>query len=1263
VCGAYLIGVVLMLARLLLAVRGGWALRRHSVLLDDPALIEHVRRRCEQIGLRVAPRIALCGRIAVPVVVGILRPMILVPASLLSGMSPLQIEAILAHELAHLRRRDHVVQLLQRLIESLLFFHPAVWFVSKRIHDERENCCDDIAAAQGSAVEYARALIRAAEVCLGDSNTVAPALSLAAVERRSSLRDRVLRLVNGRSTPHVRVKRVWTTLAIVALLLTTAIWRVRAADTQTKKEFTATLVDSADRPISNAYIAPEYDNLWYGVRSDREGKFTLKDLKPEQKHGVAWSQRSRKMALFSLSDAQPKIAMTLNEAEADGRVVDASGNPVAGAFVRLFVVAPDGETYRFRTWAETDKSGYYNTDNIASGEGYKIFATTSDDPKDQNRSGTLELTGQFQIEMPDIVIHTTTAPSPKPGPERVRYSGRVVDEQGKPISGVEIALSYPKNHMIAGAGTVVTDEDGKFSRLLPPDAERVNMLLMHPDFIGFHFTDATEPAVSALRDGTAVITMKRGMSISGTVVDDAGQPISNTLVALGRHYSSTPGPENELIEDGTSARTNSDGTFKIGGLPAGDRSVYVVADGYAPTTVNADVQPDLSPLRIKLSRGASYSAQVVDSDGKGLAGSHVGCNSWTTPDGQRHELSRFTYCDDHGRFTLDGLPTVGTLSFYANKRGGDFMSKSFPWSAGAKDNREKIILWHPPVVAGQVVDDATGKPVEQFDVEPGWYWQAGKPFERSTFDDVEHVKSADGKFRIKIERISMGEKSLEFAARIVAKGYLPQISPSVVAGKSNEPFVIRLKRGQGIEGVVHEANGQPAKGATVYFVNDKDDVQVTPTLKINEDFSYAPRTSTKTDADGKFEFPPQEKPGRVLVLHSAGYAIVESPTVKANDPIELIAWARLEGSVTSGGKPLSVPLVLMSTDPRRNLDARKEINFDLSTTSRPDGKFVIEHVPAKALVLTQNKQTGLSGGVCIDPKPGQTITLNFGENRRAATGRIELGAIPQKVDVQWTRARAYRIDPPIETPPGWTNASEWSSLLAAMKSEMPGFDSPLEAFGHAAVVQPDGAISFDDLEPGHYVLHTEVHAPPVPNVCGWGTILAHGRMEFDVPATSDGTTLSLPTMTLELNQHPGVGQPAPEISEKTFDGGSFKLSEQRGKLVLIDFWASWCGPCIAEMPSLKSVYEKHKTDARFVMLGGNMDWDRAAADAAITDNKITWKQLAIGNLAFDVPVCKAYGISAVPSIWLIGPDGNVIAKDLRGDAVGQAVEKALASMK
>ena len=94
-----------------------------------------------------------------PVVIGCLRPVIPIPIGLLTGLPAAQIESILIHELAHIRRHDYLMNLLQVLAESFLFFHPAVWWISGLIRAERENCCDDcVVAMTGDAHEYAVAL-------------------------------------------------------------------------------------------------------------------------------------------------------------------------------------------------------------------------------------------------------------------------------------------------------------------------------------------------------------------------------------------------------------------------------------------------------------------------------------------------------------------------------------------------------------------------------------------------------------------------------------------------------------------------------------------------------------------------------------------------------------------------------------------------------------------------------------------------------------------------------------------------------------------------------------------------------------------------------------------------------------------------------------------------------------------------------------------------------------------------------------------------
>jgi Zn-dependent protease with chaperone function len=144
---AWLLGVLVLSLRLL----GGWVLaqrlpRRRSRPISGP-LAGRVAELARRLGIRRPVRLLASEVVPVPSVVGWLRAVILVPAVALSGLPPQQLEALLAHELAHIRRHDYLVNLLQAAVETLLFYHPAVWWASQHIRIERENCCDDLALA------------------------------------------------------------------------------------------------------------------------------------------------------------------------------------------------------------------------------------------------------------------------------------------------------------------------------------------------------------------------------------------------------------------------------------------------------------------------------------------------------------------------------------------------------------------------------------------------------------------------------------------------------------------------------------------------------------------------------------------------------------------------------------------------------------------------------------------------------------------------------------------------------------------------------------------------------------------------------------------------------------------------------------------------------------------------------------------------------------------------------------------------------------
>jgi TonB family protein len=156
---AWLLGALFFLVRLNFGLVVARRLSRSGVDTPSAVLLAGFDKLRQRMGVSRAVRLLHSARVQVPTVAGWLKPVILVPASCLTGLSAEQIEAILCHELAHVRRHDYLVSVFQSLAEALLFYHPAVWWVSKQIRRERECCCDELAVANcGNALAYARAL-------------------------------------------------------------------------------------------------------------------------------------------------------------------------------------------------------------------------------------------------------------------------------------------------------------------------------------------------------------------------------------------------------------------------------------------------------------------------------------------------------------------------------------------------------------------------------------------------------------------------------------------------------------------------------------------------------------------------------------------------------------------------------------------------------------------------------------------------------------------------------------------------------------------------------------------------------------------------------------------------------------------------------------------------------------------------------------------------------------------------------------------------
>jgi beta-lactamase regulating signal transducer with metallopeptidase domain len=189
---AWLLGVAFFSLR----SAGGFLLLERERRKQSTPASDRVLAICQtlqrQLGLNRAVRYCECAWLQAPAVIGWFRPIVLLPVTALTGLSEDQLQSIIVHELAHIQRLDPFVNVFQISVETLLFYHPAVWWLNKRIRAEREHCCDDVAVSLcGNPVEYARALT------LMEEWRTAPALAMAA--NRGPLTERIFRVLGLKS--------------------------------------------------------------------------------------------------------------------------------------------------------------------------------------------------------------------------------------------------------------------------------------------------------------------------------------------------------------------------------------------------------------------------------------------------------------------------------------------------------------------------------------------------------------------------------------------------------------------------------------------------------------------------------------------------------------------------------------------------------------------------------------------------------------------------------------------------------------------------------------------------------------------------------------------------------------------------------------------------------------------------------------------------------------------------------------------------------
>ena len=389
-----------------------------------------------------------------------------------------------------------------------------------------------------------------------------------------------------------------------------------------------------------------------------------------------------------------------------------------------------------------------------------------------------------------------------------------------------------------------------------------------------------------------------------------------------------------------------------------------------------------------------------------------------------------------------------------------------------------------------------------------------------------------------------------------------------------------------------------------------------------------------TDADGQYEI--RVGPGTFEVR---GPTRTESQEVEAVDGgeyvVDFLMPRPATGSIAGRVVRADDPTVGVAGVNVQGVSNDEAANPDFSATTDADGRFAVDRYLDRMLVHAETPDRAL-GGIVALPTEAEEITIPIGPTATAhGIALDESGAVMADHEFDFG-TRVYLGDPPdaassIRFGPRVTTDAEGRFTAPGM---VPG-----TTYG----------LSYLDDEEGYYKTLIQI-TPEEPGPIDLGTLTMGEYREPSLRSAEEMSSFRADALD--------AGDPAPAISATTLDGKPLSLEDFRGRYLLIDFWATWCGPCIAELPVMEAVHDRFGDDDRFAMLSLSVDQEIAAPRAFQDDRRLPWAQGFVGERVHG-PALDAFGVRAIPALVLVGPDGTIVARGMRGEAIAEAVAEAL----
>lgn len=279
----WMIGALLFMVRLGGSLADIRNLRNKTHQSPDPKWVSFLENQKRKLNLKTPIALFQSFHVDVPMAYGIFKPVILIPASLVFQLSPLQLEAILTHELAHIKRHDYLINLFQSMLEVIFFFHPVFWWINKIAREQRENACDDLAIQldiKPKDLAYGLANV------LNHAQTKAPEIAMAAARHNNPTLDRIKRIMGIKTSPSQPTTSISITMIMTLILSATLL--VGASEESAK----TSLEDLIATELKTSTIEKEWTNLFSYAQSMRNDTLphSIKDSIPNKK----WEEMTEK---------------------------------------------------------------------------------------------------------------------------------------------------------------------------------------------------------------------------------------------------------------------------------------------------------------------------------------------------------------------------------------------------------------------------------------------------------------------------------------------------------------------------------------------------------------------------------------------------------------------------------------------------------------------------------------------------------------------------------------------------------------------------------------------------------------------------------------------------------------------------------------------------------------------------------------------------------------------------------------------------------